>query len=527
MTTDDRMCILRWFVDISGQRLPSQILIIVLSLKSIDFNRRQLTMPFPSRSQTLPVQPKNPFLSPEERAQHRRVSLQPRGRQPRRLSTSCGSPLPQPQHQDDDDDSPSEKDADSDNSDSDTDSISDANREPNSHTTDPEQALDHPPQLEPTDRHPHRRRPVPFRQRMKHFTWAWYTLSMSTGGLSVLIYNQPRQFWGLRHIGIALYILNLFFFFLVTAGLVTRFGLHRGTFTASITHQRESFFVPTLLLSIATLITSTERYVVSATSIVDLRAVEGSFWAYLAVSIAVAVAQYAFVFSRHRMRPFRSIMPTWILPIFPVMLTGTIASVIADTQPDIAAVPIIVAGLTCQGLGLSVAGMMYALLVGRLFFAGLPGREHRPGLFMCVGPPAFTALALVGMGNGLPDGSAVNADGTTDVLVLRMLAVVSAVFLWALSFWWFGIAAMAVIMRPPRYFHLGWWASVFPNSGFTLATIALGKAMDSQAIKDVATGMTALVALAWVVVLGFQVRAVWVGDIMYPGRDEDRDDSRK
>jgi tellurite resistance protein TehA-like permease len=212
-----------------------------------------------------------------------------------------------------------------------------------------------------------------------------------------------------------------------------------------------------------------------------------------------------------------------MLPIFPVMLTGTIASVIADTQPDIAAVPILVAGLTCQGLGLSVAGMMYALMVGRLLSVGLPDREHRPGLFMCVGPPAFTALALVGMGNGLPDGFDANFDGVADALMLRTLSVVAAAFLWALSFWWFGVAAMAVVMAPPGYFHLGWWASVFPNSGFTLATIALGRAMRCGPILDVATGMSVVVAVTYIFVFCHLVRAVLIQDIMYPGRDEDFD----
>ncbi|OIW32872.1 hypothetical protein CONLIGDRAFT_570711 [Coniochaeta ligniaria NRRL 30616] len=378
---------------------------------------------------------------------------------------------------------------------------------------------------EDDDPHSHRRRPLPFRQRMKHFTWAWYTVTMSTGGLSVLIFNQPYNFPGLRGIGFAVYITNIVLFAAITAGLVARFALFPGTLKQSATHPRESFFIPTLLLSLATLITSTERYVVSSDNDPKVMvAVQWSFWAYMVVSTIVAVAQYAFVFSRHRLR-LEHTMPTWILPIFPVMLTGTIASVIADTQPDIAAVPIIVAGLTCQGLGLSVAGMMYALMAGRLFSAGLPDREHRPGLFMCVGPPAFTALALVGMGNGLPDGLDANFDGVTDALMLRTMSVVAAVFLWALSFWWFGVAAMAVVMAPPRYFHLGWWASVFPNSGFTLATIALGRAMRCQPILDVATGMSAVVAVTYVFVLCHLIRAVWIQDIMYPGRDEDVEDT--
>lgn len=360
------------------------------------------------------------------------------------------------------------------------------------------------------------------RQRIRHFTWAWYTLPMSAGGLSMLLFAQPNQFPGLKSIGLAVYIIDILIFTAVTAAMVARFVLHTGSFTASITHPREGFFVPTFFLAIATLITSTDRYAIPKDDANLVWAVQATFWAYVVVTSILAIGQYSYVFAAHTFG-LQTMMPTWILPIFPIMLSGTIASVIAETQPEIAAVPIIVAGLTCQGLGLSVAVMMYAHMVGRLMQAGLPNREHRPGLFMCVGPPAFTALAVIGMARGLPE----NLDpygSVIDVNDVRLIAVMSAVFLWALSLWWFGIAAIAVIQAPPRYFHLGWWAMVFPNTGFTLATISIAQELGNDAAGWVATGMSILIILTFGFVLFHHVRAVIVQDIMYSGRDEDVED---
>jgi tellurite resistance protein TehA-like permease len=218
-------------------------------------------------------------------------------------------------------------------------------------------------------------------------------------------------------------------------------------------------------------------------------------------------------------------MPTWILPIFPIMLSGTIASVIAETQPTIHALPILVGGLTCQGLGLSVAFMMYAHMVGRLMAAGLPHREHRPGLFMCVGPPAFTALALIGMSHALPPTIDIDKDGLfIDAGVLRTMSLVVAIFLWALSLWWWGIGVVAVIQAPPLYFHLGWYASVFPNTGFILATISIANEVQNEAAKWAATGMSIVLILLYFFVLFHHVRAFIIQDIMYPGRDEDVND---
>ncbi|ORY59258.1 C4-dicarboxylate transporter/malic acid transporter [Pseudomassariella vexata] len=359
--------------------------------------------------------------------------------------------------------------------------------------------------------------------RIHHFTWAWFTLTMSTGGLSLLIFAQPHQFPGLRQIGLFIYIVNIILFVGVCFAMLTRFFLFRGAFQKSLTHPREGFFFPTFFLSLATLITSTQRYAVPADDVPLIWAIQTAYWGYVVLTLFVAAGQYSYVFAKISFG-LHTMMPTWILPIFPIMLSGTIASVIADTQPDITALPIIVGGMTCQGLGISVSFMMYSHMIGRLMQAGLPNREHRPGLFMCVGPPAFTALAIIGMANGLPDTLDLQKYGVLDVAVVRTMALVGAIFLWALAFWWFCIAAIAVIASPPKYFHLGWWAMVFPNTGFILATISIGKELHSEPALWVATGMSICLGIMYFFVLYHLIRAVIVQDIMYPGRDEDVED---
>lgn len=358
------------------------------------------------------------------------------------------------------------------------------------------------------------------RQRLHHFTWAWFTLIMSTGGLSLLAFAQPFAFPGQRQIGTVIYAITLVMFVIVVGCLVARFFLHSGDFKQSITHEREGFFVPTFFLTLATLITSTYRYAIPENDIHLNWAIQVAFFSYMTMTMMLAIGQYSYLFRKHN-NELKTMMPTWILPIFPIMLSGTIASVIADTQPEAMSTSIVYFGLAAQGLGIMVSFMMYAHMVGRLMIHGLPGREHRPGLFMNVGPPAFTCLAFIGMSNGLPDNFDFDNNGVIDIHFVRQMAVLAGVFLWSLSFWWWGVALIAVMQARPKYFHLGWWASVFPNTGFTLATITLGKAVGSQLVLYFSVFMSVCLLLTYFFVLYHNIRAVLKQEIMYPGRDED------
>lgn len=166
---------------------------------------------------------------------------------------------------------------------------------------------------------------------------------------------------------------------------------------------------------------------------------------------------------------------------------------------------------------------MYAHYIGRLMESGLPNREHRPGMFICVGPPAFTALALVGMARGLPATFSVmgSVDTAEDGRTLEVLALAAGSFLWALSLWFFCIALIAVVRSPPTGFHLSWWAMVFPNTGFTIATITLGNSFESKGIQGFGSAMSICIIVMWIFVFVSHVRAVVKQDIMYPGKDED------
>lgn len=268
------------------------------------------------------------------------------------------------------------------------------------------------------------------------------------------------------------------------------------------------------------------------------------FWIYVAITYLAAVLQYYSLFTAkpHHLA-IQSMTPGWILPIFPAfvlpcnsstrqgltkanrMLSGIFASAIAAGQPTDHRVPIILAGITLQGLGWMVSFLMFAAYLHRLIEYGLPAPNLRPGMFISVGPPSFTALALIGMAEALPADANFFKRHPTAIENSQVLAASIAVFLWALGFWFFCITLLSVLRGVRKMsFHLVWWAFVFPNVGFTIAAIRIGEQFESNGILWVGSAMTILLVATWIFVLMSHVRAIWKKQILMPGKDEDKDE---
>jgi tellurite resistance protein TehA-like permease len=224
--------------------------------------------------------------------------------------------------------------------------------------------------------------------RLKHFTFAWYAWTMSTGGVAFVLSVIPPayRFAGLTGLGTGIFVTNLFFFTFVTITITTRFVMHPGTFTHAFTNPHEGFFSATFWLSLATMITNTTAYGIPNSGPWLITALRYAFWIYTVCTTLHAIIYYHILFTVKKL-VITNVLPGWVLPIFPAMLVGTLASAIAKTQPAEHALPMLVTGLSYQGLGFFVALMMYGIYFGRLLTSGLPIDMSRPAMFIAVSIP--------------------------------------------------------------------------------------------------------------------------------------------
>ncbi|KIX02797.1 uncharacterized protein Z518_08740 [Rhinocladiella mackenziei CBS 650.93] len=372
-----------------------------------------------------------------------------------------------------------------------------------------------------------------WKQRMKHVTWAWFTLTMATGGIANVIHTVPYRFDGLRIIGIIFFLMNILFYLIIWAMLITRFTLYPWTFRASFTHPTESLFVPAFAVSFGTILINIVEYGFGRVGAWLNRAVLILFWFDAALAVILSIIIYLILWSTQSFTIAR-MTPIWIFPAYPLLIIGPhAANLSSQVLTSNQAIRVLVGGFTIQGIGFLVSLTIYSAFVYRLMTQKLPAEPLRPGMFVSVGPSAFTVSGTVGMARNLqrviawaPTATFMDVPGVLATQILRLVANWMSLWLWGLAWWFFFVSLLSNIdcLRENHHmpFAMTWFSFIFPQTALTTATFAIAEAFDVDAIRIIGCVMTCLLVLVWFLVVGFMIRAVITKQILWPEKGEDK-----
>ncbi|KAK2779443.1 hypothetical protein FQN52_002457 [Onygenales sp. PD_12] len=369
---------------------------------------------------------------------------------------------------------------------------------------------------------------LPWRERIRHFTWAFFTLTMATGGLANVLYSIPYRFHGLDTIGTVVMLINIFLYLCIWALILLRFYYFPYTFRASFLHPTESLFVPAAIVSFGTILINISQYGPGAAGPWLDTAVWILFWLNATLAVMFSAGIYLILWSTQTFT-IAQMTPIWIFPAYPMLIIGPHASVLSRTLPQPQALTILAGGMTIQGVGFLVSLTVYSAFIYRLMTQKLPKENLRPGMFVSVGPSAFTVAGIVGMADNaaraLPGDFM--GDGVLAGMVLRVVADWAALWLWGLAIFFFLIAVLAhwpAITRGRMLFSMTWYSFVFPNTALVTATFAIGDAFGSPSIQIAGCVMTVLLLLMYLYVTAMMVRAVVLRHILWPRKGEDKDE---
>ncbi|KAB8231041.1 putative C4-dicarboxylate transporter/malic acid transport protein [Aspergillus alliaceus] len=367
-----------------------------------------------------------------------------------------------------------------------------------------------------------------WKQRIRHFTWAYFTLTMATGGIANVLYTIPYRFRGLQTIGIIFFLFNIVLYATIWSLLAMRFYLYPYTFKASFLHPTESLFFPASVVSFGTILINVSQYGPDNTGPWLARAVEILFWIDACLAIIFSAGIYLLLWSTQTFT-IAQMTPIWIFPAYPLLIIGPHAGILSSKLESSRLLPIIIGGTTIQGVGFLVSLMVYSAFIYRLMSQKLPRENVRPGMFVSIGPSAFTVAGAVNM--------AANAErcfpgdfmgnGPLAAYVFRVVVNFSALWLWGLAIFFFFIASFAhwSTIGPGRMvFTMGWFSFVFPNTALITATFAIGHAFSCKPIQVVGCAMVIPLLLMYIFVCYMMIRAIVLRHILWPQKGEDKDE---
>ncbi|KAK2605908.1 hypothetical protein QQS21_003634 [Conoideocrella luteorostrata] len=249
----------------------------------------------------------------------------------------------------------------------------------------------------------------------------------------------------------------------------------------------------------------------------------GTFFCLL--NIALFVMNCILLCSRFYMRPgsftnsFTDQVESLFIPAFVAHLIEA-----ADTSGHPLAInktAIALCATATQGTGCLIAFMISAAFIYRLMTQKLPRDMQRPGVFISIGPFAFTAAGIVQL--GIQAKSIVPQDflavpNAADII--KVVSVLVGLWLWGLAMWFF-LVSVGSLWKYTRTghsipFQMTWWSFVFPNTALVVATETMGDVFDNKGLHLFSAAMTIALIIVWIGVFITMVYCLRTRKLLWP-----------
>ncbi|EIE84854.1 hypothetical protein RO3G_09564 [Rhizopus delemar RA 99-880] len=288
-----------------------------------------------------------------------------------------------------------------------------------------------------------------FSEVIRHFTPSWFSVTMGTGIISILLQGFPFQFKGLQTISLVIYLINVVVYCVLTIITILRYIMFPGIFMLMIKHP----------------------------------------------------AQMPYYFIVHHAHALETMNGTWLLPIVPAVVTAASGGLLCHYLDQTKALVILIISYITMGVGLLLALSIIVIYFYRLAIHKLPPKEVIISAFLPLGPLGQGAYGMIQLGSGaqlILGDRYISSLGNT----AYGTGFIIALLLWGYGLWYLVIAicSVGITLKQKIPFNMGWWGLTFPLGVYTAATLAIAKILDSMFFYVLTSIFTCSLVILWIIV---------------------------
>ena len=351
---------------------------------------------------------------------------------------------------------------------------------------------------------------------IRQFTPNWFTVTMGTGVVALILPELPFAQMTLWQCGALLWQVNtvLFIFFSLLYGL--RWLIYPQEARQIFTHSSMGLFLGAIPMGLATILNGCLKFGLPLYGDVAVQIAHMLWWIDVVLAVGIAWLIPFCMFSRQE-HYLHSMTALWLLPIVACEVAANSGGLLLQyLEVSSYSVGILLASYALWGVSVLPAFAILTILMLRLALHQLPPKEMAISSWLALGPIGTGALALLTLGTQAPrvlDGLGLQQLG----IFFQQAAVLSSLILLGFGLWWLGIAVLTTFkyVKSGLPFNLGWWGLTFPLGVLTLAIYTLGQHLQLWGLQILADVLAGLLLILWSMVVIKTVQGFYRGTLFF------------
>ena len=351
---------------------------------------------------------------------------------------------------------------------------------------------------------------------IRQFTPNWFTVSMGTGVVALIISEFPMLKALTWQLGTGLWYFNILLFVLFSVLYGLRWAFYPHEAKQIFQHPSMSLFLGTIPMALATILNGFLKYGQFIYGDTAVQIAQTLWYADVVLALLVAWA-VPFAMYRHQEHALQQMTAVWLLPIVACEVAASSGGLLlGHLAADTHAVAILLGSYVLWGVSVLPAFAILTILMLRLVLHKLPEKELAVSSWLALGPIGTAALALLVLGHQAP--MLMASLGLAQLgQLFQQAGILASLILLGFGLWWLGIAVLTTLHHAKQDlpFNLGWWGLTFPLGVYTLAILTLAQQLNLAFLYAVGYAFAAILMLLWSLVATKTAHGFYQGHLFF------------